>query len=55
MTSQRQVSVEEGKALADEVGAIGWAEVSSVTGSNGKQATRHGWLMADGDELGTMG
>jgi hypothetical protein len=37
LTSQRQVSVEEGNALADEVGAIGWTEVSSLTGVNGKQ------------------
>jgi hypothetical protein len=36
MTSKRQVSSEEGKALADEVGAIGWIEVSSLTGVNGK-------------------
>jgi hypothetical protein len=42
LNSQRQVSVEEGKALADEVGAIGWTEVSSLTGANGKQP------MADG-------
>jgi hypothetical protein len=47
LTSQRQVSVEEGEALADQVGAIGWTEVSSLTGVNGKQ-THHGWLMADG-------
>jgi GTPase SAR1 family protein len=39
LTSQRQVSAEEGKALADEVGAIGWTEVSSLTGANGKLAS----------------
>jgi hypothetical protein len=37
MTSQRQVSSEEGEALANEVGAIWWTEVSSLTGANGKQ------------------
>jgi hypothetical protein len=42
MTSQRQVSVEEGEALADEVGAIGWTEVSSLNGVNGKLVVADG-------------
>jgi hypothetical protein len=33
LAQQRQVSREEGQALALELGAAGWAETSSLTGS----------------------
>ena len=33
LEDQRQVSPEEGQALAQELGAAGWAETSSLTGS----------------------
>jgi hypothetical protein len=38
LTARRQLSGEEGEALADEVGAIAWTEISSLTGANGKLA-----------------
>jgi hypothetical protein len=35
LSAWRQVTAEEGQALATELGALGWCEVSSLHGTGG--------------------